>query len=310
MVSTIWSAPPESASSLANIAPSAIRMPTPAAVVPKPAPNDVSTPRPSASGSMFCAGDDAHGQGTEDQREERVQLGDRDQHDDQRDRQPARRGSAASRRRRARELGRREGQRGTGGASVLLRLRVWSTYCWTIASTLWSTSIDRAPRSSGCERLEGGELGGQQRGRHEVARAAGLAPGDDLGLAGEVQERDLGRVVAQLVAVAALERRAAHHATVGVGARATPRSPRATGRGRRRPAPARRSSWRCWRAGGSRRRRRTAPGGAARAAAPTVDLPDPDTPMTTRTSGRWGADADAAHTMAGLSAAGAVLAVT
>ena len=33
IVSTIWSAPPESASSLANIAPSAIRMPTPAAVV-------------------------------------------------------------------------------------------------------------------------------------------------------------------------------------------------------------------------------------------------------------------------------------
>jgi hypothetical protein len=36
MVSTIWSAPPESASSLANIAPRAISAPTPAAVVPNP----------------------------------------------------------------------------------------------------------------------------------------------------------------------------------------------------------------------------------------------------------------------------------
>ena len=36
IVSTIWWAPPESASSLPNIAPSAIRLPTPAAVSPKP----------------------------------------------------------------------------------------------------------------------------------------------------------------------------------------------------------------------------------------------------------------------------------
>jgi hypothetical protein len=36
IVSTIWSAPPESASSLPNIAPRAIRVPTPAAVLPKP----------------------------------------------------------------------------------------------------------------------------------------------------------------------------------------------------------------------------------------------------------------------------------
>ena len=43
MVSTISSAPPESASSLANIAPSAIRMPTLAAVLPKPLANEVST---------------------------------------------------------------------------------------------------------------------------------------------------------------------------------------------------------------------------------------------------------------------------
>src|SRR5690242_5489445 len=38
MVSTIWSAPPESASSLPNIAPSAISAPTPDAVSPKPLP--------------------------------------------------------------------------------------------------------------------------------------------------------------------------------------------------------------------------------------------------------------------------------
>ncbi len=36
IVSTIWSAPPESASSLPRIAPSAIRVPTPATVAPRP----------------------------------------------------------------------------------------------------------------------------------------------------------------------------------------------------------------------------------------------------------------------------------
>ena len=36
IVSTIWSAPPESASSLPNIAPSAIRTPTLPTVAPKP----------------------------------------------------------------------------------------------------------------------------------------------------------------------------------------------------------------------------------------------------------------------------------
>lgn len=43
MVSTISSAPPESARSFANIAPNAIRIPTPAAVVPNPLANDSST---------------------------------------------------------------------------------------------------------------------------------------------------------------------------------------------------------------------------------------------------------------------------
>ena len=43
MVSTISSAPPESASNLANIAPNAIRMPTPAAVEPNPSAKDLST---------------------------------------------------------------------------------------------------------------------------------------------------------------------------------------------------------------------------------------------------------------------------
>ena len=79
MVSTISSAPPESASSLANIAPSAIRMPTPAAVVPNPSAKD------SRTLLQVLAGDDADRQGAEDQREERVQLDHGDQHDDQRD---------------------------------------------------------------------------------------------------------------------------------------------------------------------------------------------------------------------------------
>ena len=43
MVSTISSAPPESARSFANIAPSAMRMPTLAAVLPNPSVNDAST---------------------------------------------------------------------------------------------------------------------------------------------------------------------------------------------------------------------------------------------------------------------------
>ena len=79
MVSTISSAPPESASSLANIAPSAIRMPTPAAVEPNPSAKDLST------FVQVLARDDADRQRTEDQREERVQLDDSDQDDDHRD---------------------------------------------------------------------------------------------------------------------------------------------------------------------------------------------------------------------------------
>jgi len=43
MVSTTWSAPPDSASSLAKIAPSAISTPTLATVVPIPVVNDVMT---------------------------------------------------------------------------------------------------------------------------------------------------------------------------------------------------------------------------------------------------------------------------
>ena len=43
IVSTIWSAPPDWASSAANIAPRAIRVPTPAAVEPNPVANEVST---------------------------------------------------------------------------------------------------------------------------------------------------------------------------------------------------------------------------------------------------------------------------
>ena len=68
MVSTIWSAPPESASSLANIAPSAISEPTPAAVEPKPAVNEVEHV------ADVLPRHDADRQGAEDQRQERVQL--------------------------------------------------------------------------------------------------------------------------------------------------------------------------------------------------------------------------------------------
>ncbi len=79
MVSTISSAPPESARSLANIAPSAIRMPTLAAVDPNPLENESSTV------PMFSPANRPNRQGTEDQRQERVQLGDGDENDDQRD---------------------------------------------------------------------------------------------------------------------------------------------------------------------------------------------------------------------------------
>ena len=85
-----------------------------------------------------------------------------------------------------------------------------------------------------------------------------------------------------MVAVFALECRTAHHATV-VAARGQPFADRlqpwvpvvVVQRLRRR------SSWRCWPAGGSHRRRRTARAVRCASAAPTVDLPDPDTPMTT-----------------------------
>ncbi len=80
MVSTISSAPPESASSLANIAPNAIRMPTPAAVVPNPSAKESNT----SARLLPSLRNDAHGDGAEDQREEWVQFGDGDQHDDER----------------------------------------------------------------------------------------------------------------------------------------------------------------------------------------------------------------------------------
>ena len=79
IVSTIWSAPPESASSLPNIAPSAISTPTPATVL--------ADARAEAGDDVehLASGDRADRERAEDQRQERVQLevGDRDdQHRD------------------------------------------------------------------------------------------------------------------------------------------------------------------------------------------------------------------------------------
>ena len=155
-----------------------------------------------------------------------------------------------------------------------------------MASMLWSTSMTR-PCSSGRERLEGGELRGEQRGRHEVARAAGLAPGDHLGGAVQVHELRRGGVVAQLVAVGPLERRAAHHPPGSASCSAS-HSPIDSSHGCRSSSSsgvAGASSWRCWPAGGSRRRRRRAPARRCASAAPTVDLPEPETPMTTTSGG-------------------------
>src|SRR6185312_12159763 len=78
MVSTISSAPPESASSLANIAPRAIRMPTLAAVSPNPLPNESRTSPGFCPATMPTVKAPNQGQ-------ERVQLRHGDQHDDQRD---------------------------------------------------------------------------------------------------------------------------------------------------------------------------------------------------------------------------------
>ena len=66
---------------------------------------------------------------------------------------------------------------------------------------LWSTSTTCAVLV-GLEGLEGGELRVEQRRRHEVAGPAGLAPGDHLAAAVQVQELDVRGVAAQLVAVA------------------------------------------------------------------------------------------------------------
>ena len=73
----------------------------------------------------------------------------------------------------------------------------------------------------GCERLERGELRGQQRRRHEVPGPAGLTARDDLRAAVQVQELGGGGVVPQLVAVLPLQRRAAHH-PAGLGVRRQP----------------------------------------------------------------------------------------
>ena len=58
------------------------------------------------------------------------------------------------------------------------------------------------PRSSGSSGSSVANCEVEQRGGHEVAGAAGLAPRDHLAAALEVQELQAGDVVAQLVAVA------------------------------------------------------------------------------------------------------------
>ena len=90
-----------------------------------------------------------------------------------------------------------------------------------------------------------------------------------------------GACRAQLVAVGALERRAAHHpATRVVLGQPLARPPRATDAGRRRRAGARRPSWRCWPRGAGRRRPRRARPAAApapprRSTSPTPRRPSP-----------------------------------
>ena len=146
MVSTIWSAPPESASSLPNIAPSAISVPTPAAVVPKPVVKlaiatvrstpatmpTVRAPRVSArNGCSFAKVISAT--------------------------MTAMPISAAA-------TSWASGATGwirsspTSGRTVVMGISFavsaaadWSTYCWTMASTDWSTSMT-TPASSGARR--------------------------------------------------------------------------------------------------------------------------------------------------------------
>ena len=178
--------------------------------------------QPVRVGQHVLAGDDADGQGAEDQGDEGVQLPDGDQDDDQRDPGQGREDQLPAGGDRLRELGAREGQQGGQGGHQISLVSV-STYCWTIASTLWSTSIV-VPRSSGWSGSRVANWEASSEAGMKWPGTARLAPGDDLGVTLQVQEGDLGRVAAQQVAVAALEGRAADHR-----ARRVAREPRPDG---------------------------------------------------------------------------------
>ena len=196
IVSTTWSAPPESASSLANIAPSAISTPTPAAVVPNPVVNDAMTSR------EVLAGDGADGEPAQDQREERVELDDRDQEDEQRDRDQRRGDQLPAGRHRLDDV---LGQHGEPRElmSVLLADAAREVPLDDLVDTPVDARPRRRPRPARAARGSRTARSSSDAGM-KCPGAAGLPAFDDLAAALEVQELHGRAVVAQLVAVLAL----------------------------------------------------------------------------------------------------------
>src|SRR6478672_9723182 len=222
MVSTIWSAPPESASSFANIAPSAIRAPTPAAVVPKPVVNESSTALKSSPATMptVSAPRIRARNGCSFTTVMRTTISAIPASAARISCQPGATGCTRSVPARGRTADRVD-------ISVLL-VSVVVLVVRSVVRVLLVVGpvvfvpglvvahvetrellddrvdalvdVDDDAALVGPERFEGGELGFEQRGRHEVARPAGLASGDHPAGAREVEELEAGDVVAELVA--------------------------------------------------------------------------------------------------------------
>ena len=163
---------------------------------------------------MFSPGDDADGQGAEDQRQERVHLGQVISTTISRDAEQRGGHQLPAAGDRARPgCGCGEGDRCVHHSHCVVGVVGVLVDVGLDDGVDALVDVDHQAVLVGCERLEGGELRVEQRGRHEVARGgwpgAGRSP---RGCRARCTNSVRGACAAQLVAVLALQRRAAHHA--------------------------------------------------------------------------------------------------
>ena len=137
------------------------------------------------------------------------------------------------------------------------------------------------PRARRRERLEGRQLGVEQGHRHEVALAGAHAGRQLLARPDQVHEPHVRDGVAEQVPVGAAQRGARHDRPVRVRGELEARRAGATATGRRRRAACRRPSSRGSPAGWRLSASRNGTPSRSASSAPTVDLPQPETPMTT-----------------------------